>query len=245
MIPSQLRALAGICLLLLASPASAQPPFANPFPQRQAAQYFVLFDVSGSYYAEATATAEEVTGVLNSVWLRDRVSVGLIQSCSFSDRALIFDEPMPERESALHRSRAYYRTLWHTRWGEVRRALDATQGSGFTDIRGAVLYASQRMTQAPAGGRRLLVIYSDMVEDFSHECEQPSARGIRLNNIDVIIASMIRTPDDTRNPNRYAERAARWRQWFTDRGASNVRFVARGEVPAIVRALRSSTTPAH
>jgi hypothetical protein len=175
-----------------------------------------------------------VTALIDTLHPRDRFSVGVIQSCSFTDAARIVDVSMPDRESGVYTARPGVRAAWQSAWTNLAARLAPTRGAGRTDLKGALLYVSQQM-RANVGGTRRLIIFSDMVADYSPDCRQPSDAAINLHGADVIIANMIRTPDDTRDPDRYGLRQEYWRSWLLTHGAASITFAARGEVAGLLR----------
>jgi hypothetical protein len=173
----------------------------------------VLLDVSKSYVREARSSLPSIGVIINSMQSNDRLTVGTIQTCSFSNDGVIVDRTFPPSPEQVFRQRVQV----YRRVQDYFRPTDI--GTSHTDIRGGVLFASQVLTGTEAL-KRILIVASDLVETPSPGCSAPSS--IRLDTIDVFFAGVARTAADQRNPDAYAARIAQWEAWARDSGAASV-----------------------
>jgi hypothetical protein len=178
----------------------------------------VLLDISGSYAEEARRAVPSIGVIINSMQSNDRLTVGTIQTCSFSNDGVIVDRTFPAAPEEVFRSRVQVFQRIQSFFRNPDIATD------YTDIRGGVLFSAQTLTGAEAL-RRVLIIASDLVETPSPGCGAPSS--IRLDGIDVIFASVTRTEADRRSPDAYAERIAFWEDWARGCGAASVQTAPR------------------
>jgi hypothetical protein len=182
---------------------------------------FVLVDVSGTYFAEIDDSVRGAKLLSSSLNAGDRFVMAEIGSCSFDDDAIAVDARLPDRpsEAAAVKSAAL-------------AALDAYQGRAArtqnTDIHGALLQAVDRFSRTPSG-RRVIVVFSDLVEDPAPGCSSIAAP-LDLSDVTVIAAHVIKLPSDARQPDAYFARIADWRAKVEEAGGS---FVLVDDVEAL------------
>ena len=171
----------------------------------------VLTDVSGTYFEElddAVRGAKLLTASLNA---GDRLVVAEIGSCSFDDRAIALDARFPDRPSEAAAARAGALTT-----------LDAYQAgaarSDYTDIHGALLQAVDRLSRSDAS-RRVVVIFSDLVEDPAPGCGSANAP-LNLDGVTVIAANVIKLRADAEAPDAYFARIEAWRDKVESAGGA-------------------------
>lgn len=195
--------------------------------QRQSRAIFVLVDVSGTYYGQRDTALRASKLMAVSLMPGDRFTAAQIGSCSFDDDAIFTNVRLPDRPStAAARKR------------EVLASLDAyaakAQRAEYTDIRGAMLQAAAQLGQSDRA-RRVIVIFSDLVEDPAPGCASASAP-LDLAGVTVVAANVIKLKADAREPAQYFARLGAWKQmveaaggqWRHVEDVEDVRAVALG-----------------
>ena len=183
----------------------------------QARAIYVLLDVSGSYRSTVDDALRATKLVVTRLQPNDSIAVARIESCSFSDEAVLVRARLQDRPSAASAMKR-----------EVAERLDSilstTPPSEYSDITGAIYRAAQTLRAAPQANR-YLVIFSDLSEELPRACQRGELPGFDLKGIRVIAAEVTRLPSDNRSPARYTKRLESWRDFALRQGAAEWRVV--------------------
>ena len=177
----------------------------------QSRAVFVLVDASGNYAKnmdEAVSSSRLVAARLNP---NDWMAFAEIGSCSFSDDAIVVREKLPSTPSRASLTKQHLFQAFETYAADV-------EPTAFTDIRGALRYAAFEL-ESNAARERYIVVFSDMVEDVSPDCDT-SRLALDLTGITVIAANVTKLPSDAQSPDRYFERLAKWEDIVTATGGT-------------------------
>ncbi len=174
-------------------------------------QVFILVDASGTYAShvgEAVKSANLLTSKLNP---KDKIAFAQINSCSFSDDSVIVRETLPGVPSKA----AGKKQLIFTKLRNFENNFKATN---YTDIRGALRFAAYELEQSSVK-RKFIIIYSDMVEDVSSDCDT-SNLNLDLSDITVIATNVKKLKKDRANPELFFQRLKRWENIVTEANGS-------------------------
>lgn len=182
---------------------------------------FVLVDVSGTYFAELDDAVRGSRLIAASLDAGDHLTVSEIGSCSFDDNAIVVDAAIPDRPSEASAVQRQLITDIDAYAGRAAR----TQ---FTDIHGALLQAVDRLSRSDAG-KRVVVVFSDLVEDPVSGCASANAP-LDLGGVTVIAANVIKLSADAQDPQAYFARIDAWEAKVETAGG---RFVLVDDVEAL------------
>jgi hypothetical protein len=178
----------------------------------QALGLYVLHDISATYFRELPENLRVTKALLPQLRARDELAVAQIVGCSFSDRAVITRADIPDRPS--ERNSAIL---------GVARQLDsfgaAARQAPYTDIRGALLQAASDLQASPAT-RRVIVVFSDLVEDPAPGCRRDAKGTIDLSGIAVVAVNVAKLEADNRDPQAYFRRLEDWRSYVQGNGGT-------------------------
>lgn len=173
---------------------------------------YVLHDISATYFRELARNVGINKALLPQLRARDEMAIAQIIDCSFSDRAVIARADIPDRPSERN-----------TAILGIGRALDqfrdAAKETQFTDIRGALLQAASEL-QSSRTPRRLIVMFSDLVEDPAPTCRRDRDAPIDLSGISVVAVNVSKLETDNRNPQAYFARLESWRGFVGNNGGT-------------------------
>lgn len=173
---------------------------------------YVLHDISATYFRELPRNVGINKALLPQLKARDEMAIAQIVDCSFSDRAVIARADIPDRPS--ERNAAIL---------GIGRALDqfrdAARQTPYTDIRGALLQAASDL-QSSRTPQRLIVVFSDLVEDPAPTCRRDPDAPIDLSGIAVAAVNVAKMEADNRNPQGYFARLESWRGFVQSNGGT-------------------------
>jgi hypothetical protein len=184
---------------------------------------YFLIDVSKSFATYSERSLKRLRGVLFSLKPGDRITIGKIQNCSFSDESILLpptdlsdDEPTANQQKA--------------KLGLDIKALEGTLvPTQHTDIRGALVMATEFL-QASRKMHKVLVIFSDLRDDPQPGCATTADTLINLAGTIVVFADVSISKPDESNAAGRAERIGAWEALVRSRGAISVKHT-RGVEP--------------
>jgi hypothetical protein len=204
------RKLAPVAALLLAAAACSEG-------RSEARAVAVLVDVSGTYADRIPDVARIVrAGVLPGIRPGDTFLVVRIGEQSYSDDALVKRVTLDERPS-----RANAQKLDLAR--ELDRFASSQKRARYTDISGALLFASEHLKKTGAG-HRAIVIFSDMREELPKGAKRTLEQD-ELAGTDVLAMNVKRLAADVNDPAAYRARLADWGKRLTAAGAASWKVV--------------------
>lgn len=170
---------------------------------------FVLVDVSGTYANNLDDAILSTRLLTSKLQTNDWIGFAQISSCSFSDDGLIVRERLPSvpSQSASAKTRVF------SRLNEYRDGVSATN---YTDIKGALIYAANELNNSGEGAK-FIVVYSDMVEDVSPDCQTQNLK-IDLSGITVVASNVTKLKSDESDPQAYFERLKVWENFVENSG---------------------------
>ncbi len=170
---------------------------------------FVLVDASGTYAANMDSAVQASRLMAVQLAPKDTITFAQISSCSFSDENVVLRSTLPSTPSrAAMRKQDIFRQLDQYR--------DTFQATSYTDIRGALKYASFELAQSGKDAK-YIVVFSDMVEDTAPDCDTRDL-AIDLTGITVIATNVTKLRSDSANPEAYFDRLAKWEEIVTSAG---------------------------
>jgi hypothetical protein len=217
-----------LALLSLALVAAAAGCDARRYDQAVA----VLIDVSGTYADERVQTVKVIKrDILPELVPGDTLLVIRIDSESYDREnveALLTLDRRPSHANAQKLA--------------VARKLDAfaarSGGSPHTDIRGALMLASEYLKEIGAGSSAIL-IFSDMQEDLPAGSARRLASG-ELTDTHVVAMNVKRLERDVADPGVFRQRLAGWERRVREAGARDWRSLMDAEkLPAYLGEIRS------
>lgn len=203
------KLVAAAALLLAASACTEE--------RNQTRAVAVLVDVSGTYADRIPDVSRIVrAGLLPGIRPGDTFMVFRIGEQSYSDEALVKRLTLDERPS-----RANAQKLDLAR--EVDQLGKSAKRARFTDISGALLFASEHLRKSGAG-HRAIVIFSDMREELPKGAKRALEKD-ELAGTDVLAMNVKRLAADANDPAAYRTRLADWGKRLTDAGAASWKVV--------------------
>ena len=160
----------------------------------------MLLDTSGTYAEElskARAITNYLLGVLHS---GDSLGIARIDSASFTEKDIIARVTFDTRPSHANQQKRAFRSM-------LDGFIDAANGSGHTDITGAMLQAAEWLNETGAGHKYILV-FSDLEEDLRKGYVRDFS--IDLSDIRVIALNVTKLRSDQIDPREYMARLATW-----------------------------------
>lgn len=184
---------------------------------------FVLFDASGTYAASVPTAARSASLLISDLQPGDWIGVGQISSCSFSEKEIITQQLLPETPS---RASAAKREMFN----RLQAYSEGVKPTKFTDIHGALAQAAFELRQRPEASRHI-VVFSDMVEDLSADCNTADS-GLDLSGINVVASNVIKS--DPANPDKYFAMLEDWERIVTEAGGTWDMALSPDQLPALV-----------
>lgn len=175
----------------------------------------LLYDVTGSFRGLLPRAVAHGEQIIRRLAPGDCLLVRTIGATSFPAGSVLAGR-VPPRVRPI--DVAFERRLLALkgRWGATLHGLLQMPTAPRTDLWGALHAAGQTLTATPAR-ERLLVVYSDLVDNV--RLKAPGA-ALRLDGARVLVFFVSRDPA----PERFLARLRRWHQVLRGAGAREVRF---------------------
>ncbi|MCH8551208.1 MAG: VWA domain-containing protein [Natronospirillum sp.] len=175
-------------------------------PRRAA---YILLDISDNYVQELASAQALNRYLLAELQPGDTLGAMFIDNSSYSDRNVIAQTTFDDRPSlATHQKRQF-----HSKVDDFVNGIQVP--SAHNDITGAILLATERLADVPAG-QRVLYIFSDMAEDRPPWLDRDFP--IALDGVEIVAMNVTKLGSDNRSPSAYRERLADWQNWVEESG---------------------------
>jgi hypothetical protein len=174
----------------------------------------LLLDTSGTYVEELNKAKIIVNYLLVTLQPGDTLAVGRIDTGSFSEKDIIAKVTFDSRPSmANNQKRAFQK--------KVDDFIAKVSRSGYTDISGGILEATEYLNESGAG-KKYILIFSDLQEELAkgHVRDVP----FQLKGFDVIALNVTKLREDIRDPKNYLDRVKQWRR-KTEEGGGHWRVI--------------------
>lgn len=167
--------------------------------QRGTAVYMLL-DTSGTYREELSKANSIINYLLGTLEVGDSLAIARIDSGSFSEKDIEIKATFDSRPSVANRQKRAFRR----KTDEFFKSLEP---AAHTDIKGAMLQASQFLDETGAGNQYIL-IFSDLKEDLPEGYKRDFV--VPLDNIEVVALNVTKLREDNINPQGYLDRLEAW-----------------------------------
>jgi hypothetical protein len=200
---------------------------------------YFLVDTSQSYAQYSERSLTRLQSILYAMRPGDRITVAKIQSCSYSDESVLLPaRTLSTQESTANRDKIQL--------GAELKALEGTLvPTPYTDIRGALIMASQHFKRSRSQ-HKLLIIFSDLRDDPEPGCATQAEELIEVTGVIVVLADVSISKPDEANAAGRVDRINGWRELFIKRGAKSVELVSGVyEIETIINELNSEPLRTH
>lgn len=172
----------------------------------------VLVDVSGTYVDQKPEVVSLVKrGILPSLNPGDSLVVVRIDAKSYERDNIEASVHLDVRPSKANAQKLDFGKKLDTFVKRVDR-------TSHTDIRGAMMLASEYLRETGAG-QRTMILFSDLVEDLPKGSTR-TLSPTEFEGVQVLAMNVKRLDRDNANPTMYRDRLARWEKTVTASGAS-------------------------
>jgi hypothetical protein len=186
---------------------------------------FFLFDVSGTYAKATPAAAKAASFLISEMQPGDWIGASQITSCSFSEKEILLQQQIPETPS---RAAEVKRDLF----AKLKTYSEQVKPTSYTDIHGALAQASFELRQRPES-ERVIVIFSDMVEDLAKNCDTSDVK-LDLSGISVVASNVIKS--DPADPEKYFKLLQDWETLVTQSGGKWSMASSPDQLPNLIAA---------
>jgi len=171
---------------------------------------YMLIDTSGTYTQELDKAQRITNYLLGTLNAGDSLALARIDSGSFSEKDMIAKVTFDIRPSTATAQKYQF-----------KRKLDdfvaSAKPSGFTDISGGVLQASEFLQETQAD-EKIILIFSDLEEDLVKGHIRKFT--IPLVNIKVIALNVTKLKKDNVDPREYLKRLDSWEKRVYEGGGA-------------------------
>ena len=175
---------------------------------------YMLLDTSGTYTLELDKANAIISYLLGILQPGDTLSVGRIDTGSFSEKDIIAKVTFDQRPSLTNNQKRAFKQ-------KIDKFTSNVKSSNYTDISGGILQAIEYLNEA-GSQKKYILIFSDLKEELAkgHVRDVP----FRLSGFEVIALNVTKLNEDIRNPKVYMERVAHW-QAKTEDGKGTFRVI--------------------
>jgi len=163
---------------------------------------YMLLDTSGTYTEELTKAQQIISYVLTRLEPGDSFAVARIDTASFSEKDIVAKVAFDDRPSAANQQKRVFQE-------QIDGFVKTVKSSGYTDITGGILQASEYLLERNSG-RKTVLIFSDMKEEIAkgYVRDIPFA----LDGFEVVAVNVTKLRSDNVDPREYRDRLAAWKQ---------------------------------
>lgn len=170
----------------------------------------VLVDVSGTYAEQKDDVVRFIkTGILPDLMGGDTLVLITIDDLSYEESNLIAELKLDMRPSAANSQKLAFAV-------ELEDFARSRARARHTDIRGAMMLASEHLKESGARNQNI-VVFSDLEEDLPSGARR-SFDEHEFDNITVLAMNVKKLGPDNRDPSRYRQRLAMWERSVLDNG---------------------------
>lgn len=169
---------------------------------------YLLLDTSGSYNKEITNAERVVLYTLSKLGPTDSFAVARIDTGSFSEKDIIAKATFDDRPSTANAQKRAFSA-------GMRDFIEHSERSGFTDITGGLLQATEFLNEKQTG-RKIILVFSDLKEDL----DKGYVRDVPLEfqGFEVVALNVTKLRTDNLDPREYLARVDAWRTKVENNG---------------------------
>jgi hypothetical protein len=180
-----------------------------------------LVDVSGTYADQKPEVVNVIKrGILPKLQPGDSIFVIRIDDESYKKANVEGGMTLDVRPSKANAQKLAFAT-------QMDKFAAKRQRSRFTDIRGAMMLASEYLKETGAG-QRTMVVFSDMEEDLPKGVKRTLAAD-EFAGMRILAMNVKKLSGDNMNPSVYRQRLASWQQQVKSHGAKEFAVVLEPE----------------
>ncbi|HKB77136.1 MAG TPA: hypothetical protein VKC58_11115 [Myxococcales bacterium] len=180
-----------------------------------------LVDVSGTYADQKPEVVNVIKrGILPKLQPGDSIFVIRIDDESYKKANVEGGMTLDVRPSKANAQKLAFAT-------QMDKFAAKRQRSRFTDIRGAMMLASEYLKETGAG-QRTMVVFSDMEEDLPKGVKRTLAAD-EFAGMRILAMNVKKLNGDNMNPSVYRQRLASWQQQVKSHGAKEFAVVLEPE----------------
>ncbi len=167
---------------------------------------YMLLDTSGTYALELKKAKSIINYLLGTLQPGDTLSVGRIDTGSFSEKDIVAKVTFDSRPSVANTQKRAFQKQVNDFVANIKR-------SDYTDISGGILQAIEFLNETDAG-RKYILIFSDLQQELAegHVRDVP----FQLGGFEVIALNVTKLREDIRDPKQYLQRVEDWRHKTED-----------------------------
>ena len=162
---------------------------------------YMLLDTSGTYTQELEKAQQIINALLSRLNPGDTFAVARIDTASFTEKDLIAKITFDDRPSVANQQKRQFQEA-------INRFVKSVRPSGYTDITGGMLQATQFLNEKNPG-RKIVLIFSDMAEDIKKGYVRKDIK-IPLDDFTVVALNVTKLGVDNVDPRKYIERLEKW-----------------------------------
>lgn len=192
-----------ILLTLVAASCLGLTACSEKPPVQESTAVYMLIDTSGTYTQELNKAQKIVNYLLMTLDSGDAIAVARIDSGSFSEKDIIAKTTFDSRPSTTNEQKRTFKR-------QMDQFIDANKrGSSHTDISGAMLQATEFLTETGAV-RKYILVFSDLEEELIKGHVRDFT--IPLSGVQVAALNVTKLRSDNVNPKEYLDRLNNWEQ---------------------------------
>lgn len=161
---------------------------------------YMLLDTSGTYTRELVKARQIINVLLARLNPGDTFAVARIDTASFSERDIVAKVTFDDRPSVANQQKRQFRNA-------INRFVKSVKPSGYTDITGGLLQATEFLNEKLVG-TKVVLIFSDLAEDLKKGYVRNIP--IQLDYFVVVALNVTKLGADNIDPRKYLKRLRNW-----------------------------------
>ena len=161
---------------------------------------YMLLDTSGTYTRELDKARQIINVLLARLNPGDTFAVARIDTASFSERDIVAKVTFDDRPSVANQQKRQFRNA-------INRFVKSVKPSGYTDITGGLLQATEFLNEKLVG-TKVVLIFSDLAEDLKKGYVRNIP--IQLDYFVVVALNVTKLGADNIDPRKYLKRLRNW-----------------------------------
>lgn len=163
---------------------------------------YMLLDTSGTYTEELNKAQQIISYVLTRLEPGDAFAVARIDTASFSEKDIVAKVAFDDRPSAANQQKRVFQE-------QIDGFVKTVSSSGYTDITGGILQATEYLRERETG-RKTVLVFSDMKEDLAEGYVRDIP--LELDGFEVVAVNVTKLRSDNVDPREYMDRIEAWKQ---------------------------------
>lgn len=163
---------------------------------------YMLLDTSGTYTEELNKAQQIISYVLTRLEPGDAFAVARIDTASFSEKDIVAKVAFDDRPSAANQQKRVFQE-------RIDGFVKTVRSSGYTDITGGILQATEYLRERETG-RKTVLVFSDMKEDLAEGYVRDIP--LELDGFEVVAVNVTKLRSDNIDPREYMDRIEAWKQ---------------------------------